>query len=126
NIVKIALSLKPGETIGRALYFSRAPIPWQRGVFQHGQAPYENTPLQADTFYRHIGLYAYRVGFIKNYVQWPIAPLEEIEQLEQLRVLARGERIAIEAARAKSPIGVDTEADLAFARQFAEQRQSER
>ncbi len=114
NLVKVVMNEKQ-----EALYFSRAPIPWYRGAFQLDVSQMKPVDIENSPYYRHIGLYAYRVGFLKNYVQWPVAPVEEREQLEQLRVLMRGERIAIEVAKAQSPVGVDTEADLALARRIA-------
>jgi 3-deoxy-manno-octulosonate cytidylyltransferase (CMP-KDO synthetase) len=89
---------------GMALYFSRAPIPWRRGVFEDGRG-------EAEGMYRHLGLYAYRVGFLRRYVSWAPAPLEQAECLEQLRVLWEGERIAVALAAEAPPAGVDTEAD---------------
>ncbi|HHI76796.1 MAG TPA: 3-deoxy-manno-octulosonate cytidylyltransferase [Gammaproteobacteria bacterium] len=89
---------------GMALYFSRAPIPWKRGTFESGTA-------DGAGMYRHLGLYAYRVGFLHRYVGWPPAPIEEQECLEQLRVLWQGERIAVGIVDQAPPAGVDTEAD---------------
>lgn len=88
-----------------ALYFSRAPIPWQRGVFDQGE-------IKMGDHYRHIGLYAYRSGFLKVYAQMEKSPLEQIESLEQLRVLWHNQKIAIAEAKASTPPGVDTQADL--------------
>lgn len=114
NIVKVVANVNQ-----EALYFSRAPIPWMRGVFHHDVTQMPEDINLAQQYFRHIGLYAYRAGFVKEYVQWPIEPVEQIEQLEQLRVLMRGYRIAIAPACATSPIGVDTEEDLIIARQLA-------
>lgn len=98
---------------GAALYFSRAPIPWQRGAFGPGQPP---AVLPQDTpFLRHLGLYAYRAGFLGRYVRWPASPLELAESLEQLRVLWHGGRIAVALATARPGPGVDTAEDLARA-----------
>lgn len=88
-----------------ALYFSRAPIPWQRGVFDQGE-------IKMGDHYRHIGLYAYRAGFLKVYAQMEKSPLEQIESLEQLRVLWHNQKIAIAEAKTSTPPGVDTQADL--------------
>ncbi|RMD68395.1 MAG: 3-deoxy-manno-octulosonate cytidylyltransferase, partial [Gammaproteobacteria bacterium] len=82
---------------GYALYFSRAPIP-------HGGKAF-----------RHIGLYAYRAGFLRRYAAWPPSPLEAAESLEQLRVLWHGGRIRLAEARVPCPPGVDTSGDLARA-----------
>ena len=92
-----------------ALYFSRAPIPWHREEFTTGpdSLPADNTP-----YYRHIGLYAYRAGYIREYVKLAACDLEQAESLEQLRVLYHGGRIVcVEAHEVPGP-GVDTEADL--------------
>lgn len=92
-----------------ALYFSRAPIPWHREEFSTGpdSLPSDNTP-----YYRHIGLYAYRAGYIREYVKLATCALEQAESLEQLRVLYHGGHIVcVEAHEVPGP-GVDTEADL--------------
>ncbi len=104
NIVKVV-----ADQGGRALYFSRAPIPWARDHFAQADVASlpENFPAQ-----RHIGIYAYRVALLNRFVTWPQAQLEKIESLEQLRVLAQGEAIHIAEACAQVPGGVDTEADL--------------
>ncbi|HMM74992.1 MAG TPA: 3-deoxy-manno-octulosonate cytidylyltransferase [Gammaproteobacteria bacterium] len=100
NVVKVARAHD-----GRALYFSRAPIPFLReGAWTPG-------PL----YRRHVGLYAYTVGFLQRYVAWPPAAIEEAERLEQLRALAAGARILVPDAVAACGIGVDTPADLARA-----------
>jgi len=94
---------------GYALYFSRAPIPWHRDAFHEGVAV---LPTTAE-FCRHIGLYAYRAGFLRRYVQWPPPPIEQAESLEQLRVLWNGERIHVGLAVREPGPGVDTHDDLA-------------
>lgn len=94
NVVKVVLDAK-----GRALYFSRAGIPFPRD----GVAP---------AAHRHIGLYAYRMAFLRRYSRLAPAPLEAIEQLEQLRVLWHGHRIAVVVEPGAIPPGVDTPADL--------------
>ncbi len=94
---------------GYALYFSRAVIPWDREAFA---VTTETLPEQAVHF-RHIGLYAYRAGFIRDYVGWPPSPIEAMESLEQLRVLWYGRRIHVSEAHVRPGHGVDTEADLA-------------
>ena len=100
NVVKVVLDAK-----GRALYFSRAPIPcWRDG--QAAANPGEPLPL------RHVGLYAYRAGFLRRFSQLAVAPLEQIEALEQLRVLWHGERIAVHVSSQRPGPGVDTPADL--------------
>jgi 3-deoxy-manno-octulosonate cytidylyltransferase (CMP-KDO synthetase) len=92
---------------GFALYFSRAPIAWERDNFPQT----ENTQLQG-VHYRHVGIYAYRVGFLQEYLSWDPCPLEKMESLEQLRVLWYGGRIHVDIAKEHVPIGVDTLEDL--------------
>ncbi|MDG6898009.1 3-deoxy-manno-octulosonate cytidylyltransferase [Actinobacillus delphinicola] len=101
---------------GNALYFSRAPIPWQRDNF--AQEPKVLDPKWQAQYLRHIGLYAYRAGFIKQYVAWDASPLEQIESLEQLRVLWHGEKIHIALAKEVPAVGVDTAEDLEKVRQI--------
>jgi 3-deoxy-manno-octulosonate cytidylyltransferase (CMP-KDO synthetase) len=102
NVVKVVL-----DAAGRALYFSRAPIPWWRDGRAGGAAQ-----LQSPAPLRHIGLYSYRAGFLRRFPALEPAPLEKLESLEQLRVLWHGERIAVHvAAHAPGP-GVDTPEDL--------------
>lgn len=91
-----------------ALYFSRAPIPWDREAFP----PLKHGVLPAGVYYRHVGLYAYRAGFLRRFVQWPAAELENIEMLEQLRVLWHGERVHVVCTEEDLGFGVDTEQDL--------------
>ena len=86
-----------------ALYFSRSVMPFDRDGEQ-GSLNYD--------YLRHIGIYAYRAGFIKKYVSWPVSQLEQIESLEQLRVLWQGENIHVDAAIEPPPVGVDTPEDL--------------
>lgn len=106
NVVKVVT-----DQHGYALYFSRAVVPFDRdGRFQQQLAAH---------YQRHIGIYAYRAGFIQDYVSWPVSALEQIECLEQLRVLWQGEAIHVANAIAVPPVGVDTPADLERARQHA-------
>jgi 3-deoxy-manno-octulosonate cytidylyltransferase (CMP-KDO synthetase) len=91
---------------GNALYFSRATIPWDRERFAVSQQAI------GDHFLRHIGIYGYRAGFIRRYVSWQTSPLEQIELLEQLRVLWYGEKIHVDVAQAVPGAGVDTPEDL--------------
>ncbi len=93
---------------GMAVYFSRAAIPWDRDAFA---STTEELPARSE-HYRHIGLYAYRAGFLRRYVDWPSCHLEEMESLEQLRVLWHGQRIHVAEAMETPPAGVDTERDL--------------
>jgi 3-deoxy-manno-octulosonate cytidylyltransferase (CMP-KDO synthetase) len=90
---------------GHALYFSRAPIPWPRDIMSGAST----APIKA---FRHIGLYAYRAGFVARYAAWPACPLEISESLEQLRVLWHGEKIAVVEAEEAPASGVDTPEDL--------------
>ena len=92
----------------RALYFSRAPIPWDRERF-----PDQATEaLAADGWLRHLGLYAYRVAFLRRFPQLPPAPLEITESLEQLRALWHGFTIQVAVAEERPGPGVDTPEDL--------------
>lgn len=102
------------DAAGFALYFSRAPVPWHRDEFlgKHISMPANGV------FLRHIGLYAYRAGFLKRYVAWAPSPLELAESLEQLRVLWHGERIHVSVALAEPGPGVDTADDLARVSRF--------
>lgn len=96
---------------GDALYFSRAPIPWHRDTFAAGQPVLP----EAGGWLRHIGIYAYRAGFLKKFAAMPPGRLERIESLEQLRVLEAGMRIAVGITPQQFPPGVDTAEDLARA-----------
>ncbi|WP_456379956.1 3-deoxy-manno-octulosonate cytidylyltransferase [Thiolapillus sp.] len=104
NVVKVVLDRK-----GYALYFSRAPIPWKRGEIAWEQ---EVSVELSRGYLRHIGLYAYRAAFIKEYVSWPEAPIEAWESLEQLRTLWHGKRIHVSLAAEIPVAGVDTQEDL--------------
>ncbi|MCW2258381.1 3-deoxy-manno-octulosonate cytidylyltransferase (CMP-KDO synthetase) [Providencia alcalifaciens] len=95
---------------GYALYFSRATIPWDRDKFALNQETI------GDHFLRHIGIYAYRSGFIRRYITWEASPLEKIEMLEQLRVLWYGEKIHVAVAEKTPGAGVDTPEDLEVVR----------
>lgn len=101
NAVKVVMDAE-----GHALYFSRATIPWERERFA------QSRETIGDAFLRHIGLYAYRAGFIRRYVTWQPSQLEQIELLEQLRVLWYGEKIHVDVAKAIPSVGVDTPEDL--------------
>jgi 3-deoxy-manno-octulosonate cytidylyltransferase (CMP-KDO synthetase) len=94
------------DATGRALYFSRAPIPWDREAHRLGHAP------DLTLARRHLGLYAYRAGFLRRLAAEPPAALERIEQLEQLRALALGAWIQVGLVDAPIPPGVDTPEDL--------------
>jgi len=103
HLVKVVIDAQ-----GFALYFSRAPLPWHRDGFLDKRA---RLP-QGTPFLRHIGLYAYRAGFLARFVTWPQAPLERAESLEQLRVLWHGEPIHVAIATEEPGPGVDTANDL--------------
>lgn len=101
NAVKVVTDAQ-----GYALYFSRATIPWDRDRFA------QSRDAIGDTFLRHIGIYGYRAGFIRRYVTWQPSQLEQIEMLEQLRVLWYGEKIHVAVAQTVPGTGVDTPEDL--------------
>ncbi|MHB1214574.1 MAG: 3-deoxy-manno-octulosonate cytidylyltransferase [Thiobacillus sp.] len=110
NVVKVI-----ADEAGYALYFSRAPIPWPRDAFAAQQAmPHELGAL------RHIGLYAYRAGFLRTYASLISAPPERYEMLEQLRVLWHGHRISLGITPIVPAPGVDTPEDLARVRALFE------
>jgi 3-deoxy-manno-octulosonate cytidylyltransferase (CMP-KDO synthetase) len=116
NVVKVVL-----DQAGCALYFSRAAIPWHRDAFAKSQNM--QTALPAGYIpLRHIGLYAYTNGFLQAYPQLAVSPLEQIEALEQLRVLWHGYRIAVHIADAAPEAGVDTLEDLFRVRRCFEQQ----
>jgi 3-deoxy-manno-octulosonate cytidylyltransferase (CMP-KDO synthetase) len=97
NIVKVVMDAE-----GHALYFSRSPIPYPR----------DDAHKQSIKAHRHIGIYAYRVGFLKQYAELSVTELEQIESLEQLRVLYHGYKIAVTITDNAPASGVDTQADL--------------
>jgi 3-deoxy-manno-octulosonate cytidylyltransferase (CMP-KDO synthetase) len=103
NVVKVV-----ADRNGRALYFSRAPIPWPRDAFAE---PVQQLP-GGFGYQRHIGLYAYRVKLLNEFVTWPACPLEQTECLEQLRAMWNGAYIHVACADEQPPAGVDTPEDL--------------
>ena len=105
NVVKVVL-----DGAGRALYFSRAPIP----CWRDGRPPAAAGATLADraVALRHVGVYAYRAGFLRGFAALPPSPLEAAESLEQLRVLWHGERIAVHVSTLRPGAGVDTPRDL--------------
>lgn len=109
NVVKVVL-----DKFGRALYFSRATIPWHRDAFAESQSvlPQETVSL------RHIGLYAYRNAFLQAYPALTVSPLEQAEALEQLRVLWHGFPIAVYVTDTTPAAGIDTHEDLMRVRQY--------
>ena len=105
NVVKLVMDRR-----GYALYFSRAPLPWKRDPVDAVEAGAHMPPELA---YRHIGLYAYRVGSLAQFSELPPGDLEQCEALEQLRALSHGFRIRVGVTQNPPPRGVDTEEDLA-------------
>ena len=118
NIVKVVVN-----AAGLALYFSRSPIPHAReapdSAWWHG-----NGPLAKAAPLRHIGIYAYRVGFLRLFPKLAQAPIEVAEALEQLRALWHGHAIAVHLALVAPGPGVDTPADLARVREIFSQLKS--
>lgn len=106
NVVKLVRDAQ-----GLALYFSRAPIPWQRDRFARDRLGV----VAEGAALRHIGIYAYRAGFLRRFAAMPAGRLEQLEALEQLRVIEAGHRIAVGLTPVPFPPGVDTEEDLARA-----------
>lgn len=102
NIVKTLF-----DKNGYAIYFSRAPIPYDRDSFMKGS----RDPAAGHEYYRHLGIYAYRCKFLKTYVQWPSCNIETRESLEQLRVLWHGEKIALSESISIPGPGIDTPQD---------------
>jgi len=90
-----------------AMYFSRAPIPWDRDSFSDPA-----TAKPTDHHFRHVGIYGYRASFLREYVDWSDSPIETMESLEQLRILWHGGRILMNISKKVIPPGVDTQADL--------------
>jgi 3-deoxy-manno-octulosonate cytidylyltransferase (CMP-KDO synthetase) len=114
NVVKVVLDAQ-----SRALYFTRACVPWWRDGNSNGI-----TGLPVPAPLRHIGLYGYRAGFLRTFPQLPPAPLEHCEALEQLRVLWHGQRIAVHVTTEACSAGVDTPEDLARVRSIYASRLS--
>jgi 3-deoxy-manno-octulosonate cytidylyltransferase (CMP-KDO synthetase) len=105
NVVKVVSDIG-----GMALYFSRAPIPWSRDSF--GTDLSKAVMPSNISWQRHIGIYAYRVKLLNDFVKWAPAPIEETECLEQLRAMWNGARIHVAEADEQPPAGVDTPEDL--------------
>lgn len=101
HIVKVVINRR-----GFAMYFSRSAIPWQLGLQNSKKADL------TENYFRHIGLYAYRVSVLKDYVNWTESPYEALESLEQLRVLWNGHKIHMSVTNKKLGPGVDTQEDL--------------
>lgn len=110
NVVKVVV-----DNTLHALYFSRAPIPWDREAWNQNvltEQAQNSEPTLANEWARHIGIYAYRVGFLHNFVNWPMGRLERLEKLEQLRALENGVAIHVAESLEEIPPGVDTAEDL--------------
>ncbi|WP_345777376.1 3-deoxy-manno-octulosonate cytidylyltransferase [Lysobacter sp. MMG2] len=108
NAVKL---VRDGD--GHALYFSRAPIPWPRDAFARDRSRMPDN--EHGEWLRHIGIYGYRAGFLQRFAALPPGRLEQVESLEQLRVLEAGYRIRVGVTPEPFPPGVDTPEDLARA-----------
>jgi len=115
NVVKVVL-----DKSGRALYFSRATIPWHRDAFAQSQDVQMALPVGYEPL-RHIGLYAYANSFLQAYPRLAVSPLEQIEALEQLRVLWHGYQIAVHVTDIVPAAGVDTLEDLLRVRRHFDQ-----
>jgi 3-deoxy-manno-octulosonate cytidylyltransferase (CMP-KDO synthetase) len=116
NVVKVVR-----DNMGYAMYFSRAPIPWDRNSFpqQMSQFAFQNLSICEHTkFYKHIGLYSYTADFVLQYTNYAPSTLEQTESLEQLRALQNGQKIYVGEVNHASGIGVDTDEDLQKARGF--------
>jgi 3-deoxy-manno-octulosonate cytidylyltransferase (CMP-KDO synthetase) len=109
NCVKVVL-----DQSGDALYFSRAPIPWARDAYARDR---ESIPAGLPV-YRHIGIYAYRCGFLRSYPQLSAPAIEKFEALEQLRALWHGHRICVAITDQAPEAGVDTAEDLEAVRRL--------
>ena len=118
NVVKVVLDAQ-----SRALYFSRAPIPWWRDASAAGQPALPQAGADGGGgALRHIGLYAYRARYLRQFPRLAMAPLERLESLEQLRVLWHGDRIVVHVAPHAPAPGVDTAEDLARVRAVLAER----
>jgi len=107
NAVKVVV-----DNTLHALYFSRAPIPWDREAWSRDAAADPLVGPLAGEWARHIGIYAYRVGFLHRFVAWPVGRLERLEKLEQLRAMEQGVAIHVDESCEEIPAGVDTAEDL--------------
>ncbi|OGT33022.1 MAG: 3-deoxy-manno-octulosonate cytidylyltransferase [Gammaproteobacteria bacterium RIFCSPHIGHO2_02_FULL_39_13] len=112
NVVKVILNYR-----NYALYFSRAPMPWDREQFSDMKSIDIHAVKLVDAYFRHIGLYAYRAGFLETYSNWSPSLNEKLESLEQLRILWNGYKIHVGVTDRAVPAGVDTQADLERVRQ---------
>lgn len=113
NVVKVVFN-----KLGQAVYFSRAPVPWHREKFaaltpQSAPDQYLLDSLEPGLWYRHLGIYAYTIEMLSRFVSWPASTLEQVESLEQLRVIANGESIGIGVSEEQVPPGIDVPEDVA-------------
>lgn len=116
NVTKVVMNRR-----NYALYFSRAPIPWGRDNFNDKQSI-----VLEGNYFRHVGLYAYRVGFLQEYMEWDACAPEAMESLEQLRILWQGCRIHMVVTKKNLPLGVDTEEDLERVRAHFKHRRAKK
>jgi 3-deoxy-manno-octulosonate cytidylyltransferase (CMP-KDO synthetase) len=107
NAVKVVL-----DKHHYALYFSRAPIPWDRANFNTIADDGLPSSAHPTSYLRHIGMYAYTVDFLNHYCAWQASPLESIESLEQLRILWHGDKVLVKVVEKTPAAGVDTPEDL--------------
>jgi 3-deoxy-manno-octulosonate cytidylyltransferase (CMP-KDO synthetase) len=107
NVVKVILNHR-----NYAQYFSRAPIPFDRDRFAQLDIEAIKQLKLKDAYFRHIGMYAYRVGFLETYANWTPCTMEKLESLEQLRILWNGFKIHVGITDIAVPAGVDTQDDL--------------
>lgn len=110
NNVKVVMNKR-----GYALYFSRAPVAWDR---EHFQIPPRKDQKLVTEHFRHVGIYAYHAGFLQEYMEWESSDLEKMERLEQLRVLWNGGRVHLTQAKEVVPFDVNTQEDLEKVRQL--------
>jgi 3-deoxy-manno-octulosonate cytidylyltransferase (CMP-KDO synthetase) len=119
NVVKVVT-----DDHDRALYFSRAPIPWNRAAWGEGETAKKlESGIANGAHKHHIGLYAYRVGFLKRFALAPVGELERLESLEQLRALQMGETIIAVKAPEPMPHGIDTREDLVRFEEYIKNRE---
>jgi len=118
NVVKVVT-----DEHDRALYFSRAPIPWDRNTWDQANKSHSQ-PIAKGQYKHHIGLYAYRVGFLKRFALAPVGGLEKLESLEQLRALQMGETIIAVRAPQAMPNGIDTPEDIERFKEYLKNRET--
>lgn len=119
NVVKVIFNYR-----NYAIYFSRAPIPWDREKFGSGIENQRSEISLGDAYYRHIGIYGYRAGFLNTYVNWPACRPEQLESLEQLRILWNGYKIHVGVTELPIPPGVDTAEGLEVIRRHLQPKKA--